>query len=150
MRRLVLGFAAAALVAAPLAAETPDRARMAAAVKARHAATVKALRDWIALPTIAAENKNVPEGVNHMVRLAREAGFTNAKVIPTSGVPGVFGTIDVGAPTTLGVYFMYDVKQYDPSEWTSPPLEGRMVERVGEGSTMVGRGAVNQLSLIHI
>ena len=145
MVRYAIALAAAtALLAAPLTAQTPERARIAAAVEARHDTTVKALQDWIALPTIAAENKNVPEGAAYMVRLAREAGFTNAKQIPTSGVPGVFGTIDVGAPTTLGVYFMYDVKQYDPAEWTSPPLEARIVDRPGEGKAIVGRGAVNQ------
>ena len=46
-------------------------------------------------------------------------------------------------PSTLGVYFMYDVKHYDPTEWSSPPLEGRLVDRP-EGKAMVGRGAVNQ------
>jgi acetylornithine deacetylase/succinyl-diaminopimelate desuccinylase-like protein len=144
MRKFVLAIAAAAMVAAPLGAETPDRERIAAAVKARHGTTVKALQDWIALPTIAAENKNVAEGADYMLRLAREAGFANAKLIPTRGLPGVFGSIDVGAPTTLGVYFMYDVKQYDPAEWTSPPLEARIVDRPGEGKAIVGRGAVNQ------
>ena len=39
---------------------------------------------------------------------------------------------------------MYDVKHYDPAEWSSPPLEGRIVDRPGEGKAMVGRGAVNQ------
>jgi len=36
------------------------------------------------------------------------------------------------------------VKHYDPAEWSSPPLEGRIVDRPGLGKTMVGRGAVNQ------
>ena len=144
MVRFAIALAAAALMTAPLTAQTPERARIAAQVNSRHAETVKEIQDWIALPTIAAENKNVPEGAAYMVRLAREAGFTNAKQIPTSGVPGVFGTIDVGAPATLGVYFMYDVKQYDPAEWSSPPLEARIVDRPGEGKAIVGRGAVNQ------
>jgi acetylornithine deacetylase/succinyl-diaminopimelate desuccinylase-like protein len=39
---------------------------------------------------------------------------------------------------------MYDVKQFDPSEWSSPPLEGRLVDRPGEGQVLMGRGAVNQ------
>jgi len=38
---------------------------------------------------------------------------------------------------------MYDVKQFVPSEWSSPPLEGRLVDRP-EGKAIVGRGAVNQ------
>src|SRR3712207_6184980 len=39
---------------------------------------------------------------------------------------------------------MYDVKHYDPAEWSSPPLEGRIVDRPSEGKAMVGRGATNQ------
>jgi len=40
---------------------------------------------------------------------------------------------------------MYDVKQFDPAEWTlAPPLEGRIVEKPGVGKVIVGRGAVNQ------
>ena len=56
----------------------------------------------------------------------------------------MFATLDAGAKDTLAIYFMYDVKHYEPSEWTSPPLEGRIVDRPGEGKAMVGRGAVNQ------
>jgi acetylornithine deacetylase/succinyl-diaminopimelate desuccinylase-like protein len=56
----------------------------------------------------------------------------------------VFATLDAGAPRTVGLYFMYDVKQFDPREWSSPPLEGRIVEKPGFGKVMVGRGAVNQ------
>ena len=55
----------------------------------------------------------------------------------------MFATLDAGADTTLGVYFMYDVKQFDPAEWSSPPLEGRLVERPGVGTVMIGRGATN-------
>ena len=69
-----------------------------------------------------------------MAKLARDAGFTNVEIIPTSGKPGVFGILDAGAPTTVGIYFMYDVKQFDPAEWSSPPLEGtnRRQGRLGQ------------------
>jgi len=107
-------------------------------------ASVQRLREWIALPSIAAENRNMPEGAAYMAELAKDAGFTNVEIVPTDGQPGVFGTIDVGAPRTLGIYFMYDVKQFDPAEWTSPPLEGKLVDKPGFGLSMVGRGAVNQ------
>jgi acetylornithine deacetylase/succinyl-diaminopimelate desuccinylase-like protein len=56
----------------------------------------------------------------------------------------VFATLDAGAPKTYGVYFMYDVKQVDPAEWSSPPWEAAIVERPGLGRVMMGRGAVNQ------
>jgi acetylornithine deacetylase/succinyl-diaminopimelate desuccinylase-like protein len=146
MRKFCLLAAAAAVLSAPVLAApaAKDRAALEAAVKADHAAAVKRLQDWIALPTIAAENRNAAEGAEYMRRLALDAGFQHAKVIPTSGVPGVFATLDAGAKDCIGVYFMYDVKQYDPAEWSSPPLEARIVDRPGEGKAIVGRGAVNQ------
>jgi acetylornithine deacetylase/succinyl-diaminopimelate desuccinylase-like protein len=147
MARWTLGLSAAALcavVTVPAAAETPDRASVESTVKAQHGATIKALQDWIALPTIAAENLNAEKGAEYMRQLALDAGFQQATIIPTDGVPGVFATLDAGAATTLGIYFMYDVKQFDPAEWNSPPLEGLLVEREGEGVAMVGRGVVNQ------
>jgi acetylornithine deacetylase/succinyl-diaminopimelate desuccinylase-like protein len=113
-------------------------------VSKAHEETVKTLQSWIALPSIAAENRNFPQGPEYMAQLARDAGFTNVEVIPTSGKPGVFGMIDAGASTSVGIYFMYDVKQFDPSEWSSPPLEGRLVQKGGLGTICVGRGAVNQ------
>lgn len=140
----VLVAALLASSALPAAAQTPDRDQILGTVTQQHDATVQALRDWIALPTIAAEKRNTPEGAEYMKKLALDAGFQQAKIIPTDGVPAVFATLDAGADTTLGLYFMYDVKQFDPAEWDSPPLEGQMVEREGEGMTLVGRGAVNQ------
>ena len=110
----------------------------------QHDQMVKLLRDWIAVPSIAAENRGYPRGPEYMATLAREAGFQNVKLVPSAGKPGVFGTLDAGAKTTLGIYFMYDVKQYDPAEWTSPPLEGRIVDKPGVGKVMIGRGATNQ------
>jgi acetylornithine deacetylase/succinyl-diaminopimelate desuccinylase-like protein len=64
--------------------------------------------------------------------------------VPTEGKPGVFATCDAGATKTLGLYFMFDVKQVDPKEWTSPPWEARLVDKPGLGKVIVGRGAVNQ------
>jgi acetylornithine deacetylase/succinyl-diaminopimelate desuccinylase-like protein len=113
-------------------------------IVAQHDEAVQRLKEWIALPSIAAENLNFPAGAEHMATLARDAGFQQVAILDTDGKPGVFATLDAGAPKTVGLYFMYDVKQYDPAEWTSPPLEARMVDRPGLGKIMVGRGAVNQ------
>lgn len=121
-----------------------DRAAIERVVAARHAASVQGLRDWIALPSIAAEDLNARQGADTMAKLAREAGFQQVEVVDTGGKPGVFATLDAGAAKTVGLYFMLDVKQYDPAEWTSPPLEGRLVDKPGLGKVMVGRGAVNQ------
>src|SRR5690349_24441835 len=121
-----------------------DMADIRSEIGKRHDEAVKRLQDWIALPSIAAEDRNYPAGAEYMERLARDAGFQQATVIRTEGKPGVFATLDAGAAKTVGLYFMYDVKQFDPAEWTSPPLEARLVEKPGLGKVIVGRGAVNQ------
>ena len=135
---------APAAVLAAAAARSADKAAVLAKIAPMHAANVKRLQDWIALPSIAAENLNYPQGAEYMVKLAQDAGFTGVKLIPTSGKPGVFGTIDAGARTTMGIYFMYDVKQYVPAEWSSPPLEAKLVQKESLGTVCMGRGAVNQ------
>ncbi len=143
-------LAAAALATLPAAvraaspARSADKAAVLVQIPKMHAENVRRLQQWIALPSIAAENRNYPQGPEYMAQLARTAGFTGVKLIPTSGKPGVFGRIDAGAPTTVGLYFMYDVKQFVPEEWSSPPLEGRLVQKEGLGTVCMGRGAVNQ------
>ena len=144
---LVLAAAAVALTIPSAAAAKPGdpgRDKVVAAIQADHDSSIQRLREWIALPTIANMGINHREGAEYMRKLALDAGFQQAKVIPTDGVPGVFATLDVGAKDTLAIYFMYDVKHYEPTEWSSPPLEGKIVDRPGEGKVMVGRGAVNQ------
>src|SRR5690242_6476324 len=149
-RDFVRGSMSAALAAMPasiLAAAVDDggnKAAVLAQIPKMHAENVRRLQEWIALPSIAAENRNFPQGPEHMAQLARDAGFTGVKIIPTTGKPGVFGKIDSGARTTIGVYFMYDVKQFVPEEWSSPPLEARLVQKAGLGTVCMGRGAVNQ------
>src|SRR5438477_9758175 len=121
-----------------------DHGDVQAEVARRHDEAVKRLQDWIAQVSIAAENRGYPEGAEYMAKLARDAGFQKATVINTDGKPGVFATLDAGAPKTVGLYFMYDVKQFDPAEWTSPPTEARIVDKLPLGKVMIGRGAVNQ------
>lgn len=137
------GAAAFALGGIPLDALAAQEDPVLAQVTARHDVTLQALRDWIALPSIAAEDLNYPEGPEYMAKLAREAGFNHVEIVPTKGKSGVFATLDAGAENSLALYFMYDVKQYDPSEWSSPPLEGRLVDRPGLGKVIIGRGATN-------
>jgi acetylornithine deacetylase/succinyl-diaminopimelate desuccinylase-like protein len=110
----------------------------------QHALNVERLRTWIALPSIAAENLNSEEGATAMMELLRDAGFQRVERVPTDGKPGVFARLDAGAKKTLALYFMYDVKQFDPKEWSSPPLEARLVDKPPFGKVLVGRGAVNQ------
>ena len=121
-----------------------DLSDIKAVIVKQHDEGVKRLQEWIRLPSIAAEDRGFPAGPEHIARMLKEAGFQKAAIIETDGKPGVFATLDAGAANTVGVYFMYDVKQFDPSEWSSPPLEALMVDKPGLGKAIVGRGAVNQ------
>ena len=110
----------------------------------RHDESIQRLQHWVRNPSISAEDRGMDEGCELLVRMAREAGFQKAARIDTDGHPGVFATLDAGAPRTFGLYFMYDVKQADPAEWSSPPFDAAIVDKPGFGKVLMGRGAVNQ------
>ncbi len=146
MKKLLVGIAAvvaAGLINAAGAADT-DLAGLADEIARNHDRALTRLRDWIREPAIAAENRGFPDGAERMIALLKEVGFQRAERVDTDGKPGVFAVLDAGAPKTVGIYFMYDVKQFDPAEWTSPPLDAALVDRPGLGRVIVGRGAVNQ------
>jgi acetylornithine deacetylase/succinyl-diaminopimelate desuccinylase-like protein len=115
-----------------------------AQIEKHHDEAVQRLEEWIKQPSIAAENRGVTDGCDLTMRFLRDAGFGEVTKIPTDGQPGIFAKLDAGAPKTLGLYFMYDVKQADPSEWSSPPWAAALVEKPGLGTVLMGRGAVNQ------
>ena len=141
---LLVSLSVLALAAIHCIAATDDHAEIKTEITKRHDEAVKRLQDWIAQVSIAAENRGYPEGAEYMAKLARDAGFQQATVINTDGKPGVFATLDAGAPKTVGLYFMYDVKQFDPAEWTSSPTDAQIVDQAPLGKVIVGRGAVNQ------
>jgi len=138
--------ATAAALAAPRwgHAQANDLAPIQREIEKRHDEAVQRLQQWIRQPSIAAENRGMNEGCELMMNLLRDAGFTGVTKMPTDGQPGVFAVLDAGAPRTVGLYFMYDVKQADPSEWSSPPFEAALIDKPGFGKVIVGRGAVNQ------
>jgi acetylornithine deacetylase/succinyl-diaminopimelate desuccinylase-like protein len=147
-RSFLKGAAASTLVLAqhPFlpTATAADLADIQGEIKKRHDEAVKRLQQWIRQPSIAAENRGVTEGCDLTIQLLREAGFQRATKMPTDGQPGVFAALDAGAARTVGLYLMYDVKQVDPSEWTSPPWDAALVDKPGLGKVLIGRGAVNQ------
>jgi len=151
-RRTFLHGAAAAALTGAVAAAVPMRAgsrsegipasdmdAINAEIAKRHDESLKRMQDWIRLPSIAAENRGMNEGCEMMMNMLRDAGFSSVTKMPTDGQPGVFATLDAGAPRTLGVYYMYDVKQVDPSEWSSPPFDAALVDKPGLGKVVVGR-----------
>ncbi len=137
-------LAAAALSARRASAADPDLKPLFTEADKRHDESVQRLQHWIQQPSIAAENRGMTEGCDLMMKMLRDAGFAQVTKVPSGGYPGVFATLDAGAPRTVGIYFMYDVKQADPAEWTSPPFDAKLVDRPGIGKLLIGRGAVNQ------
>jgi len=146
-REFLQGAAAsAAALAMPrwASAAASDLAPVHAEIEKRHDEALKRLQTWIHQPSIAAENRGMNEGCALTMEMLKEAGFSSVSKVPTDGQPGIFATLDAGAPRTVGLYFMYDVKQVDPSEWSSPPWDAKLVEKPGVGKVVIGRGAVNQ------
>ncbi len=135
------------------AVTSPRRARGAAAsdiqaveaeIEKHHEEAIQRLEAWVRQPSIAAENRGMTEGCELTMRMLRDAGFERVTKVPTDGQPGIFAILDAGASRTVGVYFMYDVKQADPAEWSSPPWDAALVDKPGLGKVLVGRGATNQ------
>lgn len=125
--------------------ETNDAAApILAQIEKHHDEAVQRLQAWIKQPSIAAENRGMNEGCELTMQFLRDAGFGEVTRISTDGQPGIFATLDAGAPRTLGLYFMYDVKQADPAEWSSPPFDAALIDKPGLGKVIVGLGAVNQ------
>jgi acetylornithine deacetylase/succinyl-diaminopimelate desuccinylase-like protein len=139
-------LAGAATLAIPhrLDADQSELSPIFAQIEKLHDQAVQRLQEWIKQPSIAAENRGVTDGCDLTMRFLRDAGFGEVTKIPTDGQPGIFAKLDAGAQKTLGLYFMYDVKQADPSEWSSPPWAAALVDKPGLGTVVVGRGAVNQ------
>jgi acetylornithine deacetylase/succinyl-diaminopimelate desuccinylase-like protein len=146
-RREFIGAAAASAAALglPRSILADDaQASIQAEIARRHEEGVQRLQDWVRQPSIAAEDRGMAEGCELAMKLLREAGFESVTRVPTDGQPGIFATLDAGAKRTVGLYFMYDVKQVDATEWSSPPWEAAVVDKAGFGKVVIGRGAVNQ------
>jgi acetylornithine deacetylase/succinyl-diaminopimelate desuccinylase-like protein len=139
-----VGAAALALPAGWARGAANELDAIGAEIEKRHDESVRRLQEWIRQPSIAAENRGMNEGCELTMGMLRDAGFQQVTKVPTNGQPGIFATLDAGAPHTFGLYFMYDVKQADPAEWSSPPFEAALVDKPGLGKVVMGRGAVNQ------
>lgn len=125
-------------------AATPDLKAIRAQIDKRHDEAVQRLQTWIRQPSICAEGVGMEEGCKLTMEMLKDAGFQSVTRMPTDGAPGIFATLDAGAPRTVGLYFMYDVKQVNPAEWISPPFEANLMDKPGFGKVLYGRGAVNQ------
>lgn len=82
-----------------------------------------------------------------MVVFVCDVGFQKVEVFQILGYFGVFVIFDVGVKWMMGIYFMYDVKQYDFVEWLLLLLEVWIVDKFGYGKVIVGCGVINQKGL---
>ncbi|RIH86714.1 Succinyl-diaminopimelate desuccinylase [Calidithermus terrae] len=86
------------------------------------------LRDLVALPSVSAERRALPETARRVKELLEELGL-EAEIHPTPGAPVVYAEGGEGGPTVL-FYNHYDVQPADPLElWESDPFT--MTEREG-------------------
>ncbi len=143
-RTLLASAAASAALAHTSRAATAPRDRIRAAIDQQLPDNIARIQDWIRHPGIAAENWQMDAACDYTMGLIRDAGFQMVTKVPTRGQPGIFATLDAGAKRTVGIYFMYDVKQVNPAEWSTPPFEAALVDKPGFGKVVVGRGAINQ------
>ncbi|MBY0519508.1 MAG: twin-arginine translocation pathway signal protein, partial [Sphingomonas sp.] len=150
-RRTLLASAAATgaglmLAGSARAAAAPkgDLAAIRKAAEAGKDASVARLQEWIRHPGIAAEKWRIDESCDFTIGLLKDAGFQMVRKVATDGSPGIFATLDAGAKRSVGIYFMYDVKQVNPAEWEHPPFDAAIIDKPGLGKCITGRGAVNQ------
>ena len=89
---------------------------------AHHDQFLAELKQYLAQPSIAAQNK----GMLEMAALAKqrlEARGFKVEILPTGGQPVVYGELGDG-PKTLLIYDHYDVQPPEPLElWDSPAFE---------------------------
>jgi acetylornithine deacetylase/succinyl-diaminopimelate desuccinylase-like protein len=76
-----------------------------------------------AIPSVAAQGRNMPECAELVATLLRARGF-DAELMPTGGPPVVVAERGGRGDRTLLIYNHYDVQPAEPLElWTSPPFE---------------------------
>ena len=76
-----------------------------------------------------------------LVELLRDAGFPETEIIPTAGYPGVWAAYDVGAPISLVVYGMFDVRHAEPEGWRAPPFAAEVGALPPFPKVVIARGA---------
>ncbi len=101
------------------------------------------IQAFLRQPSVSAQGIGMEETARMVVEMLKELGARDAARVPTSGHPGVWGSVDAGASKTLLNYGMYDVQPVNPEEWSSPPWEARLVPRPPFPRVILARGATN-------
>ncbi len=104
----------------------------------RHLARLQTL---LRQPSVSVDGGGTEACAHLFADLLRDAGFPEAEIVPTAGLPGVWGAYESGAPVTLAVYAMLDVRRADPMGWRVPPFAAEVVEMLPFRQVVVARGA---------
>lgn len=88
------------------------------------------------------EKNSAEKAAQFVAETLTQLRCNTVEVLPTEGSPVVLGELNVGAPTTLLAYLMYDTAPVlDKDEWSVPPYAGEVVD-LPSGRAMVARGAL--------
>ena len=123
---------------------------------------IEQLMEWLAIPSISTlleHKKDVGRAAGWVRDRLETIGFSDAKIIPTSNHPLVYGQwLAHDNQPTLLFYGHYDVQPVDPiNEWDSPPFQptirnGNIYGRGAsddKGQVMLVLGAIEALIKVH-
>ncbi len=99
------------------------------------------IREFVAQPTISTEDIGILDGAWMLRRYLMEAGFPEVGLVDTPGYPGVWASIDVGAPKTIASYGFFDSRPVGDRPWTYKPFSAALVDHPDHGRVVIGRGA---------
>jgi len=94
-------------------------------------------------PPSPQKNRGMNEGCELTMQMLREAGFSQVTKVPTEGQPGIFATLDSGAPKTLAS-ISCTTSSKSTRRVVVSALGRRARRQPGLGKVVIGRGAVNQ------
>jgi len=101
------------------------------------------LQEFLRQPSVSAENYGVRDCAELLKSYLKSLGCKNARLIETGSFPVVYGEYDAHAEKMLLIYMMYDTQPFEGENWTSPPLEARLVDIKPFGKCVIARGAIN-------
>jgi acetylornithine deacetylase/succinyl-diaminopimelate desuccinylase-like protein len=112
-------------------------------------AHLKEYLEFLSIPSISSITSYKPDierAASWIVKKLKATGMTTAEIIPTKGLPVVYGSWDKapGKPTVL-IYGHYDVQPVKESEWENPPFSP-----VIRNDRIFGRGADDDKSGVMI
>ncbi len=115
-----------------------------------HQAAVERLFEFLRIPSVSTDpayKEHCRKAGEWCVQELKNAGFAEARMVPTAGHPMVVAhdrsTVPDGMPKVL-FYGHYDVQPADPLDlWKAPPFEPRIVTDPRNGEVIVARGAAD-------